>query len=393
MKKENFPHITVPLSKSMLQRLLYAKLLAGETLFNLDENLPDDVKVFVNVKNAYMQLKSGKENIIVNIGESGFWARVVISSFPLFGKRFTVTGEGSILQRDMSNLPRSLEPLGINVTLTDNKTLPAIVEGRLKHGNFEIDASFSSQHISGLMFAMPKLNRNSTLILKKPVSIPYIEMTEKIINSCRINLSFDKSTNTIHCIGNQKFSLPTLQPEYDWSAAAFFAVYGKLKNCIVIKNVDANSIQGDKEILHYINADYKKTPDGLQICPSEAIAVTIDLTHTPDLFPPLAVYGVFAEGKTFLQGIKRLAAKESNRAEALITEMKKIGINIYSQENSLVIEGGSKIKPATVSAHNDHRIAMALAMISKISGVPVEIPGKECVSKSYPGFFEELEKL
>jgi len=201
----------------------------------------------------------------------------------------------------------------------------------------------------------------------------------------------------IYVPGNSVYRLPeSYYVENDWSAAAFFAVYGALVRPVTIVGIQTDSVQGDAyvaQLMFHAGNVVRETENGVAFAPGMQQPVGADLTDYPDLFPPLAVYAAFANGTSVLKGVHRLTNKESNRADALVKEFSKAGVYITLDEDKMVVKGNSTIKQASLSSHNDHRIAMALAMLSVISGVTLHIDNRECVAKSFPGFFEELKKL
>ncbi len=390
------PKINIPLSKSLLQRGLLANLLSLGKVDVVAMSNADDVKVYTGIKQVFNNFLNDKKAVFF-VGESGFWARALMGALPVFGKSFEIDGKGSLLKRDFSKTKDALGKLGINVNLKDDKYLPAKMSGQIREATYKIDASFSSQHVSGLIFGLTLLNDDTELILQNPVSIPYIKMTIDVLRKTGIDIEFN-GVDTVKIFGNQKFSKVKLSIESDWSGAAFFVVYGLIKENIILKNIVYPSLQGDADrciaLLNYTGADYNFINSNLYINKGHLLPLKIDLTDNPDLFPPFVVYSMFADGVSELVGVSRLFNKESNRAEALINEFNKLGVNITLDRNKMLIQGGQKIKDnVSVDSHRDHRIAMALAMAAKIAGVKVDIKNKDSVKKSFPNFFEELSKL
>jgi len=222
-------------------------------------------------------------------------------------------------------------------------------------------------------------------------------MTIRILKKFGTSISFDTSTNVITVNGTGKKIPPTdFTIENDWSAAAFFAVYGTLVKPVFINNLNINSLQGDSiiaEILVDAGNFSELKNNGIVFAPGRKKAINVDLTHHPDLFPPLAVYAAFANGTSILKGINRLKNKESNRTDAIVKEFTKAGINIKIENDEMIINGNSQIIPANLSSYNDHRIAMALTMLGIIGNANITLDNPDCVNKSFPGFFNETTKL
>ena len=396
MVKESIK-INVPPSKSLSQRVLYARFWGGGRMKIHNLSQAEDVKVFAKIEKSIKSLSGNTvcDKVVIDVNESGFWFRVLAASLPVWGKGFLLTGSGSLRNRDFSSLKNALLPLGVQLAFSDTG-LPVEVSGKLFPGEFEVDASFSSQHISGLLFTLPLLDGDTVLYLREPVSVPYLKMTMDLLNEFGIAVRWLDNTR-IYVPGNSVYRLPeSYYVENDWSAAAFFAVYGALVRPVTIVGIQTDSVQGDAyvaQLMFHAGNVVRETENGVAFAPGMQQPVGADLTDYPDLFPPLAVYAAFANGTSVLKGVHRLTNKESNRADALVKEFSKAGVYITLDEDKMVVKGNSTIKQASLSSHNDHRIAMALAMLSVISGVTLHIDNRECVAKSFPDFFEELKKL
>ena len=173
-------------------------------------------------------------------------------------------------------------------------------------------------------------------------------------------------------------------------------VAGAVAGEVCVENISALSKQADTAILDALvraGAEVIIEGDSITAKQRELHGFEFDATQCPDLFPALAALAATAEGETILYGTNRLTHKESNRAETIAEEFQKIGISVdISEENVMRIRGG-KIRATEVESHNDHRIAMALAVAALCSEGVMRIHGAECVAKSYPDFFEQLESI
>jgi 3-phosphoshikimate 1-carboxyvinyltransferase len=196
--------------------------------------------------------------------------------------------------------------------------------------------------------------------------------------------------------GNQSYQGAHHITEGDWSNAAFLLVAGAINGNIELAGLHAESAQGDRMITKVLEKCGALINQKAELWHAKATpslkAFEWDATDTPDLFPPLACLAAYCEGTSRIKGVNRLIHKESNRAEALITEFGKQGIDISQEEDYLVIKGGIP-QGGPFHSHNDHRIAMAGAILALKSKAPVQMTGHEAVHKSYPGFFEDLRKL
>jgi 3-phosphoshikimate 1-carboxyvinyltransferase len=196
--------------------------------------------------------------------------------------------------------------------------------------------------------------------------------------------------------GGQKYTPADISIEGDWSGASTILVAGAIAGEVTVKNISTLSKQADTAIIRALEragAGIIIEHDSITVSKRPLKAFTFDATNSPDLFPALAALAAAAEGVSTIIGTSRLSHKESDRAETLRQEYEKLGIEIdISQEDVMTIRGG-KIKPATVFSHGDHRIAMSLAVSALRCDGEVVIEQAECVEKSYPTFFEDLESI
>jgi 3-phosphoshikimate 1-carboxyvinyltransferase len=227
------------------------------------------------------------------------------------------------------------------------------------------------------MFALPLLEGDSEIRLTSPLeSSPYVDMTLDTIAKYGIHMK-TVSGNCWYINGSQKYSVVDVEVERDWSQAAVFFCANALGCDVEVSGMKLDSVQGDKRILEFL----------------EMLGSEIDVRDTPDIVPPLTVTACFADGVTRIVNAGRLRLKESDRLAALTEELGKIGANIRIEGDSLVIKGsgGGLIRGGGVDSHNDHRIAMALALASIKCKIPVVLYGEECVNKSYPDFWKDFE--
>jgi 3-phosphoshikimate 1-carboxyvinyltransferase len=252
------------------------------------------------------------------------------------------------------------------------------VDGPLKSGIFTLDGSVSSQFISGLLFALPLLDGDSTIIITPPFeSRPYVDMTLDAMKKFGVSASFD-GEYTIRIKGAQKYVASEHTVEGDWSAAAFIYALSAIGGDVSIDGLNEKSLQGDmvcQELFERLKARDR----------------IIDISNCPDLAPILFSLASYFGGARFT-GTRRLKDKESSRAEAMAEELAKFGISVTIDENSVTVNNGELHSPSEpLASHNDHRITMALAIL--LTAVGGEIEGAESVMKSYPNFFDDLKSL
>ena len=209
---------------------------------------------------------------------------------------------------------------------------------------------------------------------------------------------FHKEYREFFIPGGQRYTATHFAIEGDWSAAAMLLVAGAVAGEVRVENISALSKQADTAILDALTragAHIEVEPEAVTAARPETLqAFTFDATHCPDLFPALAALAANAEGESTLYGVSRLIHKESNRAKALLEEYTKLGIRVSMDEeqDALLICDGA-IHATQVESHNDHRIAMSLAVAGLCSDGTMQIADAECVAKSYPDFFEDLERI
>ena len=278
---------------------------------------------------------------------------------------------GRLPYRPLSPLWEELERMGCTLTRPTETTIRT--GGKLHSGNFAINGSVSSQFISGLLFATALLEGKSTItVLGKLESKPYIEMTQLALSIFGVN------TDNFQIIGSYPFHSPgCLSVEGDWSNGAFFLAAKALGNPVDVSNLNVDSPQGDRAILELLSE-----------CNHPAI---IDTTDIPDLVPILSVVFGVKKGVRFT-GIARLRLKESDRVSSVCNMLNNLGAKAFATENTLTITPG-KYHSCTIDAVGDHRIAMAAAIAATIADGPITVLGAECVSKSYPTFWDEYKKL
>lgn len=401
--------ISIPPSKSDTQRALLIAALSTEksTIYHLGKS-KDELAMLEAIKALGAEVLFMNEDTIeviginkvlnektIFVGESGLACRLLTAVSALFDREICLTGEGSLTQRPMSFFDEVLPKLGVSIQTTDG-FLPIKVKGPIAGRELEIDGNQSSQFLSGLLIALSQAKEDSIIKVRQLKSIPYVEMTLNSLQKFGIKIQH-QDFETFQIRGNQKVRATTYEIEGDWSSASYFLVASALGLNISVKNLVENSLQADKAILHAFqlaNCSYKFTEDGLRINGKERKPFQFDATHCPDLFPALAVLAALTPGKSSIAGVSRLTHKESNRSTSIQTEFTKLGINCEVAGDIMCIVGKSHIIGGVeLDAHNDHRIAMSLAILGMFCETEIVIHGAESVSKSYPDFWQDLEKL
>ncbi len=309
-------------------------------------------------------------NQIVDCNESGSTLRFMIPIFLTINNKVKFIGKEGLLKR----------PLDIYSEIFNKQNIENInleFEGLLKPDTFIVDGTISSQFITGLLFSLPLLDGDSKIIIKNVLeSKGYIDITIEILKKFNINIE-NKEYREFIIKGNQKYNPTNYTTEADYSQASFFLVANELGNDIKVNNLDSNSVQPDKKILDDILSVKKN--------------VNIDLSQNPDCGPILSVLSVFYDTK-FINA-KRLRIKESDRISCMVSNLSKLGAIVFEEIDSMIFNKVEVISGGEVDSHNDHRIAMAMAILSTIANDNIIIKNADAVSKSYPNFWDDFKML
>lgn len=382
--------VAAPPSKSMAHRLLICAAMCDgvstvkgissceDVAATLDcmaalgiraEVMGDDVTVYgKNIKTV-----SAAGNL--HCRESGSTLRFFIPIAMLCGKNVTFTGAKSLMSRPMDVYERLADDLGLGF-LSDGEKIT--VKGPLKSGVFTVAGNVSSQFISGLLFALPNLSRDSRIKITPPIeSRPYIDMTIAALKLFGVSAVWEDE-KTIFVPAKQVYQPSVVTVEGDYSGSAFTDALNLFGSSVAVTGLNPDSIQGDSAYRRFYSQLDRGTP-------------TIHIGNCPDLGPILFAVAAAKCGGIF-SGTKRLRIKESDRASAMAEELAKFGTSVTVHEDNVVVYPAAFHAPsAPIFGHNDHRIVMACAVLATLTGG--EIIGAEAVKKSYPGFFDDLKAL
>lgn len=398
--------ITAPASKSYAQRAIAAALLSERVSTITNMAACDDTAAALSVAEALgaevdgegstYRIKGGLDprSTQLNIGESGLAARLFTPIAALSQYTITINGEGSILRRPIGMMEEPLEALGVEVN-TNGGYLPITVTGEIKGGEITVDGSGSSQFVTGLLMALPMASGDTVVKVENLKSRPYVDMTIGLAEEFGVEIEHN-DYEEFYVRGGQSYTATTYNVEGDWSGASCLLVAGATAGEITVDNLNPLSLQADTAIIDALvraGAEITSTENTVTVRRGELAAFEFDATECPDLFPALAALAASCEGTTTLYGTERLAFKESNRAESIADIFGTMGIKVDLGEKNVMRITGGAIKSAVVSSHNDHRIAMAAAVAGLGSDSEVVIKDAEAVGKSYPEFWDDLEKI
>jgi 3-phosphoshikimate 1-carboxyvinyltransferase len=405
--------VAAPGSKSAAQRMVACALLArGESTIREFPDSDDCVAsldiasalgAIVTKKGNVVTIKGGYPNAFLSgirnpskeimCGESGLSSRMFTPIVALSEEEITIQGHGTLLKRSFADFEKILPAMGAQCD-TNNGLLPIKVKGPLQGGDLEMDGAMSSQFLTGVLTALARANSVSTVTVNNLTSKPYVDMTLEILKQFDVEVTHE-DYRTFH-VKPMLYKPQDIVVPGDWSGAAFLLVAGALcaPNGITITNLSTKITQADAAILDVLKlagVSYTTTDDSVTVKESEISAFEFDANQCPDLFPPVVALAAFADGVSTIYGIKRLVHKESNRAKTLQQEFAKANIRITLRDDEMKVYPAS-VRPAIINSHNDHRIAMAGAVLG-LAGDRMTIRGAEAVAKSFPTFFDVIKEL
>ena len=439
---ESSEPLYMPVSKSFAQRAIIAAALAeGTSHLKGYTHCGDNEAALQVARNLGAEIElNGTELTItgisaslgsldmpeLHVGESGLLTRMLIPVMAqLSAAPVKFTGEKTLLNRPLTGAKEMMEAFESTVTSdTDPIRVPLTVNGPLKAGRAEISGKHGSQLISGLLMGLPFAEKNSSLIVREPKSIPYMFITLEVLKKFGIKIGNDMlggpeflasggdwslCTEMVFKVkGGQKYKAADIDLEGDWSAAANFLVAGAIFGRAELEGLDTTSLQADLSIMDILmdagaslsQMDGNKGSITAQRAPLNAFQV--DASNCPDLFPILAVLAAFCQGTSRIAGVGRLANKESDRAKAILEMLTQMGVKAEIEGDELVVEGstlvqrllnGNLLKGGEYTSHHDHRMVMALKVASFGAGGPITIDDEECVAKSFPQFPDTFSLL
>ena len=426
--------IEVPASKSMAQRAIIAAALADGTS-HLSGYTPceDSQSAIAAARALGAEITEGTTLVIrgcgpaplsldrLDVGESGLLTRMLIPVLAMKngGKSFEVTGRGTLPTRPLAGAAQIMASFGVMLEnlASEGKEIkvPLRVNGKLLPGRADISGKGGSQLISGLLMALPMADKNSTLSIHEPKSIPYMFMTADVLQKFGIKAAseleggddFLESQDWSLCTGmtfrikgEQKYQAADFRLEADWSSAAPFLVAGAIFGSAQVEGLDTSSLQADLSIIDILaeaGACVSQVEDSKTVCVQKAPlnAFEMDLANAPDLFPVVSVLAAFCPGQTRLGGVGRLATKESNRAEAILEMLRQMGVDVSIEKDDMLITGhsltsrlmsGNLLRSGAFTSRHDHRMVMALKVAQLGADGPIQIDDELCVAKSFPDF-------
>jgi 3-phosphoshikimate 1-carboxyvinyltransferase len=418
MKVTVFPsalsgQVFVPTSKSIAQRIVACALMSqGETRISHFPKSDDcqhaleiarSLGAVVRLDNEQWVIKGGfpfnfqsdirQPKGVLFCGESGLAARMFSPIAALWHEEIVIEGAGTLVKRSMQTLEEWLPQLEVKVKLKDH-CLPARIQGPMNGGKVLADEVHSSQFVTGLLLAGAVTKKGIELEIEKVPSIGYVETTMAVAK--KFNVEMEQIPSGFKVLGGQKYQSREIQVDGDWSGAAFLFVAAALcaDDGLLIQGLSTEIPQADQailEVLKLARVRVELEEGGYRVFASKVKGFQFDATDCPDLIPILSVLAVYGDEPSVIKGAKRLVDKESNRAKAIQHEWSKMGINTVLRGDELKIYP-KVIQSVHVHAHDDHRMAMSLAVMA-LGGAALTIHSAQAVSKSFPEFYDVIKSL
>jgi 3-phosphoshikimate 1-carboxyvinyltransferase len=397
-------------SKSYTQRALITAALAEGKSKLINAQICDDsehmiqaLKEFgadiihknrvITVNGVNGKLKTPTKKIFA--GDAGTTMRF-LTTLASLTKGETIISCGEQMQkRPIKDIILALQQQGVDITSKNWHAPLRVRSNGLKGGIVNLKGDVSSQYLSSLILSGPYTEKRLEINLTTPlVSKPYVNLTLDVVRKFGGKV-VNKNYKTFLISNKKKYKARKYLIEGDYSNASYFFAAAAITNGrIRVKGLSQNSLQGDYTFLNLLQrmgCTIKKREDYIEVTGGELKGVKADLKDCPDIALTLAVVSVFAKGKTEIRSVNNLKFKETNRIKALINELKKIGVQVTTRKDKLIIKP-QILKPAEIETYNDHRMAMSFAIAGlKIPGIKIRNP--ECINKSFPEFFQTLEAL
>jgi 3-phosphoshikimate 1-carboxyvinyltransferase len=413
--------VEVPGSKSITNRALVLAALSSRSMDCILRGalVSDDTAVMSSALNAlgfhvvddrdaagpFLRVGSGEEYDLIParradlfVGNSGTTMRFLTAVLSLGRGRYRLDGVPRMCERPIADLLDALRQLGVRAeSERGNGCPPVVIEAAgLEGGEVRVRGDVSSQFLSGLLLAAPFSRTGLTITIEGPlVSLPYVEMTVAMLRQWGAVVEVRPGPCFAVAAGRRWHALLGYDIEPDASAASYFlAAAAVTGGAVTVSGLTARSIQGDVrflDLLEEMGCSAVRGDYGLTVHGAPLRGIDVDMNDISDTVMTLAAVACFADGPTTIRNVAHIRHKETDRLAALAAELRRVGAGVAEFADGLTITPGP-LHGAEVETYNDHRMAMSLALIGlKVPGVVIQNPA--CVAKTYPGFFDDLEKL
>jgi 3-phosphoshikimate 1-carboxyvinyltransferase len=408
--------VRVPGSKSVTNRALVCAALAEGTSVLRDVLVADDTEAMIGVLDAIgVDVRLDRDHrtvtvvgcdgtlpapgaeVEVDVRQSGTTARFVPPLLALGDGAYRVTGHPQLLARPMGPTFDALRHLGVPVEeLAGRGLFPATIRGgQVRGGVLALPGDVSSQFLSGLLLAAPYLPDGLVVELTtRLVSRPYVELTRSVMAAFGVEVEAPDPSTYVVPPGRYRGTDVTVEPDAS-AASYFFAAAAITGGRVRVEGLTADAAQGDVafvDVLERMGATVDRRADGIEVTGTGTLrGGSFDLADISDTAQTLAAVAVFAEGPVQVTGIGFIRRKETDRIAAVVTELRRAGIDADEEPDGFVVRPGTP-RPTTVRTYDDHRMAMSFSLLGlRVPGIEIADPG--CVSKTFPDFYDVLEAL
>lgn len=395
--------IALPASKSVAHRALIAAACSDKPCLLSGRFVGDDVSATAEcLRRLGATVETVPDGLLVSpiaslpakaelyVGASGSTLRFMLPVAVALGVETSFSGTERLAARPIGDL---IEELVRHGATASSLTLPLTLGGKINEGVYRVNAGISSQFITGLMLALPIVGGGKIVTEGKIVSKNYLDVTASVMRSFGVRVEEENGVFTV-C---GKYRSPSeFSVESDWSSAAFFAVCGVLGKGVTLTGLNLRSTQGDKAILDCLKnsgAEVVTTEKTVLIKRGNPKPFVFDVQNCPDAAPALGVLAATASGKSVLTGTERLKIKESDRSAEIVSMLRAFGAEATDYGDRIEIIGTGRLRGCKIDLPDDHRMAMSAAVAASVAEGDSLLVNAECVSKSYPIFFDDFVKL
>lgn len=332
------------------------------------------------------------------VGNSGTTIRFLTAMLATTSGSYRLTGVARMHERPIADLVTALQSLGANLqTESAGGCPPVVIEARgMQGGAVAIRGDISSQYLSGLMMAAPYAHQDVTIHIEgKLVSVPYVRMTQSVMESFGARVTSHRDLATIHVDHTAHYSGSSYAIEPDASAASYFwAAAAITQGTVTVEGLSNKSIQGDVrfcECLAQMGCRVTEEKSGLRVTAGPLHGIDVSMNDISDTVQTLGAVALFAAGPTRIRDVGHIRHKETDRIRDLACELRRFGAQVDEHDDGLTIFPPQNLQGATIETYDDHRMAMSMSLVGlRVPGVHILNPG--CTAKTYPGYFEDLRR-
>jgi 3-phosphoshikimate 1-carboxyvinyltransferase len=333
------------------------------------------------------------------LGNAGTAMRPLCAALAASEGEYILTGEERMKERPIGHLVDALKQLNANVEYLENKDYPPVkINGLDLSGDIvSIDGSISSQFLTAILMITPLLKTDTKIEIQgELVSKPYIDITLDIMSRFGVKVE-NNDYKSFTVTGQQSYqALEKYMVEGDASSASYFLAAGAIKGGeVTVHGVGKLSVQGDKhfaDVLENMGAEVHWHDESITVIGKPLTGIDMDMNHIPDAAMTIATTALFANGSTTIRNIYNWRVKETDRLNAMATELRKVGAEVVEGEDYIAITPPKLLKHAEIDTYNDHRVAMCFSLVA-LSDTPVTINDPKCTAKTFPDYFEKLANV